>query len=237
MTHIRATIDGRDLQRDEILRWEERRFASAARRIGLDAPTGDLSTRRLAFADDKLALGHDEIRRRLRGSLAASGFVGRATNAIARGHRRTSICDLYVTGGTAGEFVDWFTDNTRPDYEYSMIAANPDHFLIATAPDGRQEVIETTGGSPLPARFFIDYDDDTALTSRLAPEYERDASGVAQDERGTEIGGVRHQFRDADGGFHAHLVVEFPSTMLPSMISQHRRPDSGLLPGNDLSWS
>ena len=161
---IRAVIDGTEVDRPTVEAWERRRLPKAAARIGLPRPDGDLATARLAFADAKIDLGHDEVRRRLRRVLPAADVVGRATASAARGGRRTSVCDLYVAGGDAASFVEWFGDDDRPDYERSMLAGHPDHFLIATAPDGRQEVIETTGGSPLPTRFFVDYEDHSSRT-------------------------------------------------------------------------
>ncbi|WP_433334933.1 hypothetical protein [Spirillospora sp. CA-294931] len=133
-----------------------------------------------------------------------------------------SGCDLHVTGGGAAEFVQWFADTTRPDYVRTMIAANPDHFLIQATPQDTVEVVETTGGSPLASRFCVDYTDTSALTSTPESRFTTQAAGVALTEAGRPIGGVRHQFRDEPGGFHAHLCVEFPRFLLPHMVSQHR---------------
>lgn len=103
-----------------------------------------------------------------------------------------------------------------------MIAAHPDHFLIDTAADGRQEVVETTGGSPLATRFLVDYGDTSPLTTPSDPAFPVEAAGVARMDSGLAIGGVRHEFRDEPGGFHARLCVEFPALTAPHMIAQHR---------------
>lgn len=103
-----------------------------------------------------------------------------------------------------------------------MIAANPDHFLIDTAADGRQEVIETTGDSPLATRFFVDYDDTSPLVTPRDPTFALEAAGVARTDHGLAIGGVRHEFRDEPNGFHARLCVEFPLLTAPHMIAEHR---------------
>lgn len=219
---IRTVIDGAERTREQVLAWEAARIPRSARRIGLPVPTGDVEHQRETFADAKLALGPSEIRRRLDGALRVSDAVSRASAALARGHRVASICDLNVSGGNAADYVAWFNDPKRHDYERSMLVANPDHFLIVSAPDGRQEVIETTGGSPLPSRFTVDYGDRTSLITPSDPRFATEASGVAYSSAGTAIGGVRHQFRDTDDGFHAHLVVEFPSTVLPMMVREHR---------------
>lgn len=217
-----AVINGRRHTREEVLAWESRRISRAAAKIGLPAPTGSLRNRRLAFTEEKMALGGDGIRRRLARELELSDLMSRTTARLSRGKRIMSVCELHVTGGNAAEFVEWFNDTERPDYEHSMIAACPDHFLIQTVPDGTQEVIETTGGSPMATRFLVDYTDHSGLASVADPGSDVEAAGIAISETGGPIGGVRHEFRDEPGGFHARLCVEFPLLIAPHMISQHR---------------
>lgn len=219
---VTAVIDGRQHAREEVLAWESKRISRAAAKIGLPAPTGSLRERRLAFTEAKTALGADEVRRRLARELKISDLASRTTARVSRGKRAMSVCDLHVTGGSANAFVDWFNDTTRPDYVRSMIAACPDHFLIQTAPGGTQEVVETTGGSPMATRFFVDYTDLSSLASAADPNFGVQAAGVALATIGSPIGGVRHQFRDDSEGFHARLSVEFPSLIAPHMVSQHR---------------
>ncbi|MFC7616194.1 hypothetical protein ACFQV2_24700 [Actinokineospora soli] len=148
MPTISAVINGRQVAREEVLAWEAARLPKAARKIGLPVPTGALPEQRIAFAESKLALGADEIRHRLLRNTRPADTTARLTTRLSSGRRTTSQCDLHVTNSTATEFVHWFTTTHRDDYTRTMIAANPDHFLIDTSPDGRQEVIETTGGSP-----------------------------------------------------------------------------------------
>lgn len=220
---IEAVLAGRPVSRETVRAWETKRMGKAAAKIGLPAPTGELARARTAFADAKLNLGPDEIRRRLGRDIRRADAVARASTRLSRGRRVTSTCDLHVTGaGTAAEFLAWFTDTGRDDYARSMIAANPDHFLIDTASDGRQEVIETTGGSPLATRFLVDYTDTAEIVTHRDPAFPLEASGVARSGSGLAIGGVRHEFRDHADGFHAHLCVEFPRLTMPAMVTQHR---------------
>lgn len=220
---VHAIIGGRRFGRDQVLAWEAERLPAAASKIGLPVPSGDLARQRAEFADGKLALGADEIKHRLRRDLRVGDIVGNTTARISRGGRATSVCELQVTGGSAARLVQWFEDTSRDDYTRSMTAAHPDHFLIQALPDGGQEVIETTGGSPLPARFIIDYTDLSTLTTTSDPDTDAEAAGVAVSGKGLNIGGVRHQFRDVPGGFHARLCVEFPRAILPRILSEHRR--------------
>lgn len=185
-------------------------------------PSGDLARQKIAFADAKLALGADEIRRRLERDIRLADLVARTAAGLSRGRRAISLCDLHVTGGTAADFVDWFAATGREDYARSMVAAHPDHFLIDTAPDGRQEVVETTGGSPLATRFFVDYVDVSSLVTPRDVAFPLELSGVARTGADLTIGGVRHEFRDEAGGFHARVRVEFPVLTAPHMIGQHR---------------
>ncbi|MFJ8695636.1 hypothetical protein [Streptomyces roseolilacinus] len=220
---VHAIIDGRRFTRDQVLAWEAERLPAAASKIGLPVPSGDLARQRTAFADGKLALGAEEIKRRLRRDLRVGDVVANTTARLSRGGRVTSVCELQVTGGSAAGLVQWFDDTSRDDYTHSMTAAHPDHFLIRTLPDGRQEVIETTGGSPLPTRLLIDYANLSTLTTPSDPAADAGTAGVALSGKGLHIGGVRHEFRDVPGGFHAHLCVEFPRTTIPRIISEHRR--------------
>ncbi|MFG3122038.1 hypothetical protein ACGFYT_29035 [Streptomyces sp. NPDC048208] len=220
---VHAIIDGRRFDRAQVLAWEAERLPRAASKIGLPVPSGELARQRAAFADSKLALGADEIKRRLRRDLRLGDIVTNTTARISRGGRATSVCELQVTGGSAAGLVQWFEDTSRDDYTRSMTVAHPEHFLIQALPDGRQEVIETTGGSPLPTRFLVDYTDLSTLTTPSDPASDADAAGVAISRKGLHIGGVRHEFRDVPGGFHARLCVEFPRTTLPRILSEHRR--------------
>lgn len=52
--------------------------------------------------------------------------------------------------------------------EANMLDAMPDHYLRGL-PDGRQELVETTGGSPTPTRFLVDYSTADRLTTHAGP--------------------------------------------------------------------
>ena len=104
-----------------------------------------------------------------------------------------------------------------------MTAAHPGHFLIQVLLDGKQEVIEPTGGSPLPTRLLADHDDTSPLAAPPAPGTDARAAGAALSGKSVPIGGVRHEFRDVPRDVRARLCVEFPKTMLPRSLSVHRR--------------
>ncbi|WP_155826989.1 hypothetical protein [Jongsikchunia kroppenstedtii] len=222
MPTITTVIEGREISRDDVFGWEAARIPAAARKIGLSTPAGDLARQKTAFADAKLELGAGEIRRRLARDIRLTDFTARAMTRMSAGRCVISSCDLHVAVGSAAAFADWFTDTSRDDYARSMIGAHPDHFLIDTVADGRQEVVETTGGSPLATRFLVDYEATASLTTLRDPAFPVEAAGAAQNESGLVIGGVRHQFRDEENGFHARLSVEFPRFTPPYLVAQHR---------------
>jgi len=107
------------------------------------------------------------------------------------------------------------------DNDAVNLAACPDHYLLE--PNGDTlEVIETTGGSPFASQFFLRYGDEAGLIAAADPSFSHQSFGTARLKDGTAIGGVRHQFRDANGEVHARLMVEFPYATPTFMIRQHQ---------------
>jgi hypothetical protein len=218
---IEAQLHGETIARDQVLGWENRRITAAARKLGVRAPAGDITTRRETLLQAKLALGPDEISARLKNGTRLAELVARGEAGVSK-RRRLCVADLHVGGGTAKRFVDAFERWSGTSDEEAMLRACPDHFVIRTRADGRQEVLETTGGSPLPSLFLIDYDDVSSLVTQADPQFPYQIAGVARASNGVAIGGVRHQFRDTDDGFHARLTVEFPLPTMGRMVAGHR---------------
>ena len=128
-------------------------------------------------------------------------------------------------------------DTSCEDCTRSMTAAHPGHFLIRVLLDGKREVIEPTGGSPLPTRLLVDHDDTSPLAAPPAPGTDVRAAGAALSGKGVSIGGVRHEFRDVPRDFRARLCVEFPKTTLPRSLSVHRRHlAAGFSNGKDTAY-
>jgi len=221
--NIRAFIGGREIPREYVLAWERRRALVVLKKLGGTA-TGseDLQILRSLILDRKLTLGPDGIRRLLKRELAVSQPLANFVAQISFSRRRFSVTELQVERGSASEFLNWFLQRAELNDERSMLAASPDHYLIQTNAAGAQEVIETTGGSPMVGRFLIDYQDLSSLRSLSDPAYPYQVAGVARAENGLAIGGVRHQFRDEGAGFRAKLTVEFPAMIIPGAVSAHR---------------
>lgn len=219
---VRAFINGREVPRGQVLDWERRRAQAVARKLGATPVGLDLPTLNRQLLVHKLKLGPARILHILRRELAVSDAVAVLTARLSFGARRFSAIELLVDGGSAQQFVDWFNERGRINDEAAMLAGTADHYVLRSTPDGAHEVVETNGGSPLAARFFIDYDDLSSLRSAIDPDYSLQIAGVARSAGGLPIGGVRHQFCDEGQGFRARLLVEFPLLILPQIVSGHQ---------------
>lgn len=217
---LHAIIDGKQIDRVAIRAWEERRQTKVAKKLGVKS--GSYEARRQALLERKLELGHDELRRILRTDLKVSGFISRLLAKLARGRRVYSICEIVVERGSAEAFAAWFEECTVNNREAPMIDSCPDHFIISTDSEGRQIVLESTGGSPFATEFSVDYDDTSSITTPPDQTFPFQIAGVARLADGLAIGGVRHQFRQEGEGFRARMTVEFPHGTLGHMVSQHR---------------
>jgi hypothetical protein len=218
---IVTEIAGGEVARAEVLAWEDRRITAAARKLGVQIPDDDLTKRREVLLEAKVALGSDELVNRLKRETRIADVVARLEARISA-RRRISCIDVRVGGGSAEDFVKAFEQWTDSSDEVAMLRACPDHFVIRTRSDGRQEVQETNGGSPLAALFYIDYDDVSSLVTQADTRFPHQIAGVARGSDRVAIGGVRHQFRDIEDGFHARLTVEFPLPTLGRMVAGHR---------------
>lgn len=215
-------IEGQRIAFNQIAEWERRSAVKTLRRLGAPSDSRDLGRLRRQVLERKHALGHGGIRARLRRELALSDLIARFVAWMSRSRRRYSVIEILSPVGTAEAFANWFEEVARLNREDVMIAALPEHYLIATDAAGRQEVIETNGGAPMAARFFVDYADLSSLKSEADPDYPVQVAGVARAQNGAAIGGVRHQFRNEGTGFRAKLTVEFPSLIMPSVVTGHR---------------
>ncbi|WP_063002315.1 hypothetical protein [Nocardia mikamii] len=236
---IRATVGTQNVTREQVRAWESRRatavlgkFTARLGHLGLneimpdrtphELRTAPLDEQRSALITLKTRLGHAGVYALLRHELAFSERTSRIGVAASRGRTKHCVTRLEVPGYSAERFATWFNDLTTTNAESDMIAACPDHYLVRGLPDGRQEVLETTGGSPAATRFIIDYTASDTLTIPVDPNYPIQIAGAATLDDGLVIGGVRHQFRDRAGTMDALLTVQFPATVPARFIRQHQ---------------
>lgn len=218
---LQIMIDGRAVDHAAVQAWEDRRTATVRRTLKLASSTAPRDAQRRELLERKLALGHAGLRALLARGLWWSERVTRFGVRVSGKRRRYSVCEIAVSHGSAESFARWFEDRNMLNDERAMLDACPDHYIIARDDQGRQLVVETTGGSPLPGEFTIDYDDVSSLHTAPDPAYPLQVAGVARLADGLAIGGVRHQFRQEGEGFRARLTVEFPGAVPKHMIAQH----------------
>lgn len=233
---LRARIGGRWRPREEVLQWEARRIQVAARKLrgeavgallgDLDAlvlrratSTADVVRDRRRLAESKLEMGDDAVMRAVSTDLAVSGAV--TPLAAAMGRWSISHIELDSDRGSAAGFVRWYREMVRRNRPMDGLVACPDHYRLATSPDGGQEVVEVTGGSMLASRFVVAYDDADHVSVPPDPRYPRRIVGSAN-AGGTVIGSVSHQARDLRRGFELSLNVAFPRTLPFWFVSEHR---------------
>jgi len=161
---IDTYIDGRLVAPAEVQDWESRRAAAVLKKLtsrvgklgmaellpGVDLArldTADAQALRDVLVTAKLHLGHAGIYAILKHELALSERMARIAVAASRGGSTYSAIRLVVPDCSASHFGAWFDGLTSTNAEAEMIAACPDHYLLRGLPDGRQEVVETTGGS------------------------------------------------------------------------------------------
>ena len=219
---LQIFIDGKQVPLARVHAWERKKAIAVLCKLGVRPVSADLAELRRQLLARKLELGKDKLRALLAKELSVSEFAGEVIARLSRGRRRFSTIEIVSESGCARDFVQWFDQLTTLNREEAMLAAAPEHYVLMRCPDGRLEVIETNGGSPLAARFFIDYQDISSLRSTPDPTYKYQAAGIARSSSGLALGGVRHQFRDAGDGYRAKLVVEFPFFIFPGVVSGHQ---------------
>ncbi|MDV8150384.1 hypothetical protein R5L37_01210 [Acinetobacter pittii] len=220
-SNIHVCINGQNITNSAILEWEKRRARLVLKKLGLSPKSKDLLELRELLLKRKSELGQNKIKALLKKELIISDFFAKLIARLSFGYRRLSSIEIFVENARAEQFVEWFEKCTNQNNEQAMLAGTPDHYLISTN-NGAQEVIETNGGSPLVAHFYIDYNELSSLRSRVDLSFPLQIAGVARSKDGFAIGGVRHQFRNEEKGFRAKLTVEYPLLILPTVISGHQ---------------
>ncbi len=221
---IVADIDGRSVARSEVLAWEARRARKVCKKLGIGEPPEDLVAQREVLVERKLELGHEALERLLARELSLALRASRLTAALSRG-RRKKLCVVELTGsgGSAEAMPRYYRAAMEAGDEAALLAACPDHYILCEDANGVQQVIETTGGSPLAVRILLDESDvSTAMTSA---DSDFPVQWVAVGRNSADAppsGAIRHQFRDEPGGFRVRLTGEFPAAIPQRLIRAHQ---------------
>lgn len=236
---ITCFMDGKAIVRDEVLSHEVRRLVHVWRKLRAHAarpPRSELNDMLVRWPvpidgvaqwrRDLLALkqqiGSDRLRRILAAELALAGATQALLVGASFGRYALSVTDVHCDRGSAEGFVQWFAARVAANDQAAMLVAHPDHYVIETLPNGFQYVLESTGGSPFPTQFDIDYNNASGNPTPLVAELPVRVGGVAL-SRGKPIGYAFHQFGDRQGGgFHGRLTVAFPKATPWFMIDGHQ---------------
>jgi hypothetical protein len=239
VANITCLIDGQAVGRQQVLAWEARRMqavwrqlkphvtSSAAHRLNSFSATSEVSNELMAqlrheLLNTKLQLGHQRIQEIYAEELALSKAVQQLLLLTSFGRYTVSVTDVQCNRGSAEGFVKWFSGRVQVNDEPAMLLACPDHHIIETQANGRQHVLETTGGSPLPTQFDIDYADAAGNPIALVAGLPHRMGGMALDGV-RPIGYAFHQFgSQAGGGFRGRLSVAFPRSTPWFMVNGHR---------------
>lgn len=229
---LEVRINGVLVTPAQIEDWEIRRARSVLPKLRRmlklkaadDSHPEDLRSLRGELVRLKEQCGRDALREALRGETRISGAVTKLVRLLSGSRRKQCVTEVRVAGCSAKQIAQVIDNLMRSDTavnRQSNLQACPDHYLLEPHGD-TLEVIETTGGSPFPARFFMRFEDESGLMTPRDPAYSHQSVGTARLGDGTVIGGVRHQFRDDGGDTLVRLMVEFPSATPQGMIREHQ---------------
>lgn len=231
-SNLEVRIDGVLVTPVQIENWERRRLqavlAKLRRTLKVQAPAhgaaDDLASQRGELLRLKEQLGRAGLREALSGSLRMAGFVTKLMVRLSGSRRKQCVVEMRVAHCSAQLLSqgidDLMANDTAANRKINLLVC-PDHYVLE--PRGNVlEVIETTGGSPFPAQFFMQFEDDSGVKSPRDAAFPYQSTGTARASDGTVIGGVRHQFRDEGNGALVRLMVEFPQPTLQHMIREHQ---------------
>ncbi|WP_057894571.1 hypothetical protein [Lacticaseibacillus brantae] len=219
-----AVIDAWELNR---LDHEYRFLAKRGLTLATAPSAAHLDEDRVALAQLKAQQSPEFFRKLLKRRYQLGNFASKLAAWVSHGRRKFSVTEIVVaqsdlsTAQVMAAIEAIMLENT-PAHQQMNLSTNPDHFVLESPGPKEQEVLEITGGSPLPNRFFATYGDESGLRSQLTPGYTQQAAGTARLADGTIIGGVRHQIKPEGDGFRFKALVEFPAILPNHIIHQHQ---------------
>lgn len=229
---LEVRIDGVVVTPTQIENWERRRvqavLAKLRRALKVQASAhgdpGDLLSQREELLRLKEQLGRSGLREALRGSLRMACFATKLMVRLSGSRRKQCVVEMRVAHCSAQQLSQGIDDlmakDTAANRRINLLVC-PDHYVLEPRANVL-EVIETTGGSPFPAQFFMKFDDDSGVKTPRDAVFPYQSTGTARLSDGMVIGGVRHQFRDEGNGALIRLMVEFPQPTLQHMIREHQ---------------
>lgn len=231
-------INGKVVSHDKVNEWEFKRMVAVHKVLktmegAKFSPNFDkwikdkkIDAMRSDILKVKMQLGIDKMRSELKIRSNLADVISKFSNILTN-KRKFSMTEIVIpnTNLTPEELLDRIIDimmvNNDKHLEINL-NTNPDHYVLQEVTDNIQEVLETTGGAPLPTHFFAHYNDEEKLQSSFDPKFDVQAPGTARLEDGTIIGGVRHQVGREKNGLRFRALVEFPAVLPNYMIKEHQ---------------
>jgi hypothetical protein len=197
----------------------------------ISGPAGDSSIddfeifyARRALRRLKTLIGRPSLLKLLAADIELGNSFMRDHAAKSNGEFRSATTVLGVEGIKASEFVGYM-DEILTD-EAAMLAAQPEHFVMAGHSDETAHIVENLGTHV--CSFLMGFGrhvEWAANVPELLPASEFPFKKVTNLflEDGTDIGRVLAQFGDTPSGFTANLTVYFPITCPEELFEHHRR--------------
>ncbi|MBO3065758.1 hypothetical protein [Staphylococcus shinii] len=233
------SVNGNELTFNEIKEWEIKRLAATHKYLNKKAnakfeknfsalkKNKDINAMRNEIVNAKMELGFDQIRNVMKKRYTIGNAMSMIAEKLSFGKRKFSIAEIFVPNSSLNPeqvmaSINQIMMEKNENHDFMNISSNPDHYVLQGITSEVQEVLELTGGSPLPTRFFAHYYDESKLKSKKSSDYDIELPGVAKLNNGTIIGGMRHQIKKENDGFRFKALVEFPGILPNSMIRQHQ---------------
>ncbi|WNG28272.1 hypothetical protein F0U62_32880 [Cystobacter fuscus] len=186
----------------------------------------ELSHARRALARLKALLGRQGLLNLLAKEIEEGNAFLRGKAKMSNGEFKSATTVLAVRGIKAAQFVRWLEHNFSN--ESVLLAAEPEHYVIAPNPNFTVTVVENLGPYICHVRLPA-YDKAARLSAEgineLLPESEYPFRRLADLSLpdGTVVGRVLTQFGDTDQGFNANLTCYFPVACPEDIFEHHRQ--------------
>ena len=223
---MKIIINGKSISKQELDQWKKKRYSKAIKNLKKRIEIiDDMDAMARKVTEIKMQYSYNEMVELLKNKLWLSEKIMKLACTASKGKRKFCITEIEMSGISAKEIIDGIDDlmliQSRKNDEVNLSAC-PEHYVLRPLGENTLEVIETTGNSPLPVQFFIEYNNEAGIQTSRDYSYEYQSTGIARLKDGTLLGGVRHQFKETKDGFKARLVVEFPSSCPDSIIKSHQ---------------
>lgn len=222
---IKIYINNEEITHEQVDKYELKRMKKTFKFLRKKGFQLDNSLLKLDTLDDarnhlaevKMTRSADQLRDMLKTEIKLGDKAAHTMVKLSRGKRKYCITDfLFETDMTIQEFYDAMYDilmNNTSKHFFMNIATNPDHYVLLGDKGNTSEVLENPANSPLPFRFWGDYDDVSAVQSEFTEGYTMRLAGPAVLKDGLVMGAMHHQLKQEDGAIRFKAVVEFPSVL------------------------